>query len=277
MIVTKFGYKIGAISTIALVFGIAIGQGPGDLIITPTRLTLDGKNKTGDITLLNRGSQPVRYRLRFVDMEMSEEGGLQRLQEKSKSSGIDFFRLSPREILLQPGEYQRIKVLADFPAGTKDGEFRSHLAFEPIMMPREGQTSPSADQSINIKLELRSVVTIPVIARHGQVSAVAALSNGQIETDEKGWLAKFTISRSGNKTVRGDVVVSFFPNNKDKPITLGEISGLPVYFPNESRKVSVRLTQDISKLGKGKIEVEFIDPERTKGSPILRTTIAIVE
>lgn len=274
---TKVGYRIGATSIVALIFAFATGQGPGDLIITPTRLTLDGKNKAGDVTLLNRGSQPVRYRLRFVDMEMSEEGSLQRLQEKSKTSGIDFFRLSPREILLQPGEYQRIKVLADFPAGTKDGEFRSHLAFEPIMMPRAGQTSPSADPNISIKLELRSVVTIPVIARHGQVSAVAALSNGQIETDDKGWLAKFTISRSGNKTVRGDVIVSFVPDNKEKPTTLGEISGLPVYFPNESRNVSVRLNTDISKLGKGKIEVEFIDPERMKGSPVLRTIIAIVE
>ncbi len=71
--------------------------------------------------------------------------------------------------------------------------------------------------------------------------------------------------------------MSFVPDNKEKPTTLGEISGLPVYFPNESRNVSVRLNTDISKLGKGKIEVEFIDPERMKGSPVLRTIIAIVE
>ena len=144
-------------------------------------------------------------------------------------------------------------------------------------MPRAIQASASSDQSISLNLEFRSVITIPVIARNGQVSATATLSNGQIETDDQGWLAKFTLGRTGNRTIRGDAIVSFVPDNGDKAITVGEIFGLPVYFPNTTRRVSVRLTQDISKLGKGKVEVKFIDPERPRGSPVLRTIVAIVE
>src|SRR5436190_4061899 len=115
----------------AFLAAIASSQGPGDLIISPTRILLDDKSRSGDITIVNHGSQAVRYRLSLVEMEMNGEGGLKRVPS-SPNSAAAMLKLSPREILLEPGASQRIKVAAYFPAGLPDREVRSHLAFEPI-------------------------------------------------------------------------------------------------------------------------------------------------
>lgn len=242
----------------------ASGQRPGDLVITPTRVLLEGK-KAGNITLMNRGSQTIRYRLTLVDMEMLENGALRRLPGKGDFSGVDVFRFSPREIVLQPGESQRIRIIASLPPGGKDGEYRSHLAFEPIATRKLPTAVEKNPQALTLHFDVRSVVTIPVVARQGLLTGASSMSDLQVVKGTDGWHARFRLDRTGSRSVRGDVAVWFVAASGGKRSLLGTASAMPVYFPNGFRNVDVRLSGDLAALGKGAIEATFTDPDRARG------------
>ncbi len=258
---------------LAATSALAQCQGLGDLVVTPTRVVLGDKLKSADILLLNRSMQPIRYRLTLVDMEMSEAGLMKRIEAGSVQSALNLLRLSPREILLQPGESQRIKIAFMLAEGLPDGEYRSHLAFEPVSAPKPVDGGTQTDGSLAIKFQLRSVVTIPVVVRHGKVAATGSISDASLHKDANGEFVRFTIHRSGNRSIRGDIAIVFQPSGGGKATTVGRVSGLPVYCPNPDRIVTVKLTQDIARLGKGTIEISFTEPDASRGAIAAKATI----
>jgi len=243
-------------------------------VVTPTRILLSDKAKSSDITIVNRGSQTVRYRLTLVDMAMSEDGVLHRVPA-SDNSAIPILRLSPREILLEPGVSQRIKIAAYFPAGSSEKEFRSHLAFEPIAIPKVSPQPESATDTLKLTFELRSVVTIPIVAQHGRLNGSITMSDGEVVKDPDGWIARCKLSRNGERTIRGDLVVSFKPANGGARVELGSIAGLPVYFPNADRVVAVRLNRDIRSLEKGEIEISYAEAQRARGAAAAKMVVEL--
>lgn len=252
---------------------LCTAQRVGDLVVTPTRLGLDDKVRSASITVVNRGSQTVRYRLNVVDMDMSLDGVLSRTQNPTQNSASALLRLSPREVVLEPGAAQRIRILATF-GDQKDGEFRSHLAFEPIKGPNDlFATSSSDEQGLRINLETRAVVTIPLILNHGKGVASTSVTDCSLTRNKATWIAQFTLHREGNRTVRGDVSVLFKPTSGGKPLLLGQILALPVYFPNDRRRVRLQLKGDLLSLGKGTIEFKFAETERAKGGASSAATI----
>jgi P pilus assembly chaperone PapD len=268
--------KLALIGMTATLVAVALGQAPGDLVVTPTKVVLDDKSHSGDITLVNRGMQAVRYRLTLIDMEMSESGALRRVQGDANSA-TDVLRLSPREVLLEPGVSQRIKIAVFFPKGMADRELRSHLSFEPISTPRPLRTASQESGPFKLNFELRSVVTIPVIVRHGRLAADASISDASISRDASGPVAVFKLSRTGSRSVRGDARIVFTPTGGGQKILLGQIVGLPVYFPNADRIVTIRLTRDPSSLGKGEVEISFAEPERSRGAAMTRMVIELAK
>jgi P pilus assembly chaperone PapD len=254
---------------------IGLCQRPGDLVIAPTRIVLDDKNRVNEINLVNTGAQSVRYRITIVDMEMSEDGAMKRIQS-SDTSAAGILRLSPREVLLQPGVSQRIKIAALFPEGAQDRELRSHLSFEQILPPREGNPSPDGPGSgLSIRLNVRSVVTIPVICRHGRLFAETSISSASIENDQTGSSVRFALTRTGSRSVRGDVTVLFEPTDGGAKVLLGRIVGLPVYCPNADRIVTLRLARDVRSLGKGSVIVSFAEPDKSRGAATARSVIRL--
>ena len=260
-----------AVVTAALA-AVTFAQVPGDLVVTPTRVLLDDKSRSGDITLVNRSSQTVRYRLSLIDMQMSEDGMLIR-GPNNDNSAAGILRLSPREIVLEPGVSQRIKIAAFFPNGMADRELRSHLQFEPISAPRSRPVDPG--NAFRLSLDVRSIVTIPVIVQHGRLFAESSITNPQLLTDAMGTELRFKLERNGTRSIRGDVDVVFNPEKGGRKVVLGHIDGLPVYYPNADRIVSMRLKQDVRSLGKGDIEICFVELERSRGAAVAKAAIQL--
>lgn len=269
-------YCIKALSTAviaAILAGPACAQRVGDLMVSPTRLSLDDNARSGSVTVVNRGKQTIRYRINFVDMDMSEDGVLIRVKQGGANSAAGVLKLSPREFVLEPGGSQRVKILAVVPPATRDGEFRSHLSFEAIGTAHAASPRPDTNGELRIGFETKAVVTIPVIIGHGALTASATVSDVSVTHNLTNWVAKLRVNRFGNRTVRGDVVVSFVPSNGGRRVVLGQVNNLPVYFPNAGRVVTLALKQDLPSLGKGEIEVRFVETERGRGGAVAKTTV----
>ena len=247
---------------IALIPALGSAQRLGDLMISPTRLTLDEKSRGGTISVVNSGQSTVRYRLNLVDMNMSPEGVLKKTSDGTRNSAVSSLRLSPKEIILAPGASQKIRILSVLPINSVDGEMRSHLEFEPLTRSGNPKQTEGGEKVLSTNLNVRLLITIPIIVRTGNVSASAQLSDGSL--DLKSNSVKFMLHRDGNASIRGDVFVRFKPISGGNAVLIGQSNGVAVYFPNPTRSMIIGLSKDLSNIGAGDVEVQFVESERRK-------------
>ena len=53
----------------------------GDLMIAPTRVVLEGRERTAVVNLVNRGDQEATYRISLKNMAMKEDGSYENIEE----------------------------------------------------------------------------------------------------------------------------------------------------------------------------------------------------
>jgi P pilus assembly chaperone PapD len=255
---------------VPLLGGPVFAQGLGNLTVTPTRLVFEGRTRSEVITLVNNGSEPATYRVSIIEMRMREDGNFERVADDADQSAIksakELFRYAPRQVELQPGKTQSIRILLRKPPELPEGEYRSHLFIQAI--PKEGAGRSieglGNNQDLSINLTIIPGVTLPIIVRHGSLSATATLSDFSLAPLSDGNSSPaltFKINRSGARSVYGDLTATYFPSAKHNGVVISQIKLLAVYVPNASRTVVMPLTlpEDV-KLSGGNITVKFTTP-----------------
>ncbi|HWD38370.1 MAG TPA: hypothetical protein VG944_05945 [Fimbriimonas sp.] len=250
----------------------ATAQGPLAINVAPTRVTFDKSSLSSTVTIVNRGLEPVRYRLNLCDMEMAEDGTLTRKLEPTRNSAQSYIRFAPREVALGPGEIQKVRILATIPACLPKGEYRSHLAFEPISTGEA--VSPSlvkgggAPGKLKLQMRMRAAVTIPIFLRNGDLSGKGSVSDIAIV---EGKMVRVTLSREGDRTVRGNCLVKFIPAGGKTAVLLAKGQDVPVYFPNQARSILFGMEKPIAGFGAGSLEVSFFEP----GGPVSTKVVPV--
>jgi P pilus assembly chaperone PapD len=259
-----------AVLTAPLAHKPAAAQGLGNLTIAPTRVVFEGRTRSEVITLINNGSESATYRISVIEMKMLEDGGFKRLKDGADPASVrsakEMFRYAPRRVELQAGQTQSIRILLRKPPDLAEGEYRSHLFIQAVPKEGAGRSVESLGDSQNLSIELTIIpgVTLPIIVRHGALSATAVLSEFSLAPAGEGKnnpLLSFKISRSGAKSVYGDLTATYYPSGRNNGIVVSQIKLLAVYVPNLSRTVTMPLTlpEDVELSG-GKIEVKFVTP-----------------
>lgn len=245
-------------------------QGVGNLTITPTRLVFEGRTRSDVVTLVNNGSETATYRVSVIEMRMREDGSFERIADDADQLAVmsakGLFRYAPRQIELQPGRTQRIRILLRKPPELPEGEYRSHLFIQAL--PKEGAgrsvEALGGSQDLSINLTIIPGVALPVIVRHGSLSATAKLSDFSLAPAGDGRNTpelSFKINRTGARSVYGDLTATYFPAGRNNGIVVSQIKLLAVYVPNATRAVVMRLTlPEDMKLSGGKIGVTFTTP-----------------
>jgi P pilus assembly chaperone PapD len=220
--------------------------GPGDLLVTPTRIVFEGRPRTAEITLVNVGSSTATYRITFVNLRMDEVGGMTEIAAEGAKPGEQFadslIRYSPRQVTLEPMMAQTVRMQLRLPASLAAGEYRSHLLFravpQPDADPKVGESSPE----FSVTLTAVYGVSIPVIVRHGETTAAGALSQLGIVRSPGAVppALRFWIRRSGNQSIYGNLTATFIPA-AGKPTVVGLAKGVAVYTPNEARSAELLL------------------------------------
>lgn len=260
-------------------------QGIGNLTITPTRVVFEGRTRSEVITLVNNGSAPATYRISVIEMRMREDGSFERVAEDGDQSTVrsakGMFRYAPRQIELQPGKTQSIRILLRKPPELPEGEYRSHLFIQAI--PKEGAgrsvETLGGNQDLSINLTIIPGVTLPIIVRHGNLSSTATLSGFSLAPAGGGKSVpelSFRINRSGASSMYGDLTATYFPSGKSNGFVVSQIKLLAVYVPNASRTVAMKLTlPEGLKLSGGKVEVVFTTPPSQGAVEIARSEFSV--
>lgn len=215
-------------------------KGEGDLLIAPTRVVLEGRDKATDIMLSNKGSKEATYRISFTHLRMQPTGSYTEITEEEAKNTIksadDLIRYSPRQVTLKPGETQIVKIMVRKPEGLADGEYTSHMLFRAVPDLTTGEdveTSKVKDDKISVRLIPVYGVSIPIIVRQGELTAQAKLED--IKVSANSFAAN--IHRTGNKSVFGDVIVSKSGTQE----VVGQLRGIGVLSYADKRQVAFEL------------------------------------
>jgi P pilus assembly chaperone PapD len=241
--------RLGRLSVLLLLAAAkASAQGaPGDLLVAPTRVVLEGSRRTAEVTLVNMGSATATYRIAFVNLRMNEQGGTKEISPSDAAaderSAEPLIRYSPRQVTLQPKIAQTVRIQLRLPPELPPGEYRSHLQFRAVPDAPVPPAAGEAATDFSIQLVAVFGVSIPVIVRHGETSATATLSDLELRPSSgPGALPslRFRIDRAGNRSVYGDLAVTF-EGAGSPPTVLGLANGVAVYTPNTTRTASLDL------------------------------------
>ncbi len=239
-------------------------QGFGDLVVSPTRVELQGRDRSATVTLTNRGSESALFRISFVTMAMDDKGQLNTVEKTPDGmlTAEGLIRYAPRQVNIPPGGTQTVRLVVRKPADLAAGEYRSHMFFRAVPPEDAGRAvDEQANQSgISVRLTPIFGITIPVIVRHGELDLKVGMSGFAVVTDKETKTKKlaFELSRTGKKSAYGDINVEYLPAGGGSPVVVGEITRLAVFTPNTKRNVEVPLVVPSGvTLGKGTLKVLY--------------------
>jgi hypothetical protein len=261
-----------------LLFALAAPAARADLMINPTRIVLDKNQRSAQIDLINNGTDTATYRVSVANRRMTDMGEFLPADQPLPGEAFadKMITFSPRQIVLAPGASQLVRILVRKPADLAPGEYRSHLVFERIADAATAAATPAATgNEVGIRLTALVGVSIPVIVRQGETSATVALEHLALlpAAGNAPRLATFDIGRSGNRSVYGDVVLSFAPAGGSEHV-VGKANGVAVYVPNPVRHAKLAVPDDAT-LAHGRLTVRFHARPEEGGKALAEASIEL--
>lgn len=246
---------------------VAPAQAAGDLLIAPTRVILDGRRGT-EVFLNNIGNEEATYRITLELRRMNDRGRLDDVDivqatDKEKAA-LEVIRYAPRRVTLPPNQPQSIRIGMQPGDNLPDGEYRAHLLFRAI--PKAVPVETTQDKGNTLKIQLIPIygISIPVIVRKGNLEGVAALSNVRLGKDNEGTTLEFDMSRTGDKSVFGEIHVT--KPGVAEPISVAK--GVAIYPEVARRNVSLPLPPEVAAKMKGEVVVSYYEAPEAGGGLI---------
>ncbi|MBS1767694.1 MAG: hypothetical protein JST05_09875 [Acidobacteria bacterium] len=238
--------------------------GAADVAVAPSRLILEGAKRSGELYLINTGLKDGHYQLSLVHFEMTPSGDLIQkdlatLKPEDHFAG-NLLRFSPRELDLKSGESQVIRFRLRLPANLPDGEYRAHLFVRSV--PSGPVASASVQKGhISLKIEPTYGVSVPILVRHGKVSAQAGLTDLGLSYQQGRPILHAAITRSGLASLYGNLDVEWKPADGKLFRPVGSFKGIGVYPEISQRPVDMELedAQGMAIRG-GSLRLTYRDP-----------------
>jgi P pilus assembly chaperone PapD len=230
--------------------------GIGDLLVAPTRIVLDGGRGT-EIILNNIGEDVATYRISVELRRMTPDGFLHDVPDPNAREQLaqSMILYAPRRVTLAPREPQTIRISARAPKDIPDGEYRVHLLFRAVPPP----TPVAAAKKVKgVAFQLTPIygVTIPVIARFGNLTAKAGIADVKLTRQDGKPAVNVQLTRNGDRSTFGEVRV-MKAGIKD-PIAVQR--GIAIYTDVGERSLTIPVDEKYASAATGKVTVQYVEP-----------------
>jgi hypothetical protein len=262
-------YKRTILTTVLLLLFSFKTFAQGDIIIMPKRVVFDNSKRTALLNISNIGVDTATYTISFKNLKMLDNGSFEAITqpETEQNFADNYIRVYPKKITLAPNEVQTIKLQVYKFNELNSGEYRSHLYLRSTSRhTSSGQSAKKDSATIAMKLTPIYGISIPAIIRAGKPSVKTDISDISLNILSKDSPeVQFTLNRSGNVSVYGDVTVDYV-SNKGQSTRIGGLVGVAVYTPNKFRRIHLKLdNKEGVDLTSGKLLITF-DAQDTNNS-----------
>jgi len=240
-----------------------VKKAQADLLITPVRVVMEGRDRSAMITLINNSNKSYTYRMGWKFYRMDETGAYEEIadddqgEEATKARMIkDLIRFSPRQVRVEPGGRQRIRLSLRKPSDLAVGEYRAHMAFE--RLPEIEAPSSTKVKGKLLEMHMTLAFTIPVMVRHEISSVDAKIENvttllAHSSTQNKPSL-QVVIKRFGDQSTYGRMRVLLQQDGKERQV--GLLNNVALFHEIERRYVKIPLDIDPSRTS-GKLRIVY--------------------
>jgi len=228
----KPSHLIQSLFVLCLISSQALLAGES-LQVLPTRVVFE-KTRSAELTLANKGDQAGQYRILLRNLRTDETGAFSHAESEQEGERFaeSMIRFSPRSVSIEPSGFQKVRLMIRKPKELEDGEYRTHMVFQSV--PPEVPSVLDDSQKVEVSVKPIVELTIPIIIRHGALTASASLQSPNFSDGN----VIFELHREGNRSLYGDVGIY-----KEKAGGLGQqvgfIKGISVYVPNAMRRLTV--------------------------------------
>jgi len=244
------------------------------LQVLPTRIVM-AQERSSTVSLVNRGDNAGEYRILLRNIRADDNGTFKAVEEAQEGDQFadKMIRYSPRRITLDARSKQDVRLVVRKPRDLADGEYRSHMVFRKL--PKQDNVLEDNDSDeLSFSFQPIVEVTIPVIIRHGNLSATSELSDLKLTTKKEAGedvqAIQVTINRDGNRSLYGDLTVWWKkPNGKETKVAFAK--GLSVYVPNQKRISTIPVSFKGTIAG-GSLRAEYVEDSTYGGDSRASTT-----
>jgi hypothetical protein len=190
----------------------ALGAGAAGLravSVSPMSLFMSHTSRTGTITLYNPNPLPEEIEISFAfGYPQSDSAGdvsvpLSDVAPDGEPSAVPWLRAFPRRLVLEPGQQQVVRILAQPPAGIADGEYWSRVLVVATggRPPVEQQVQPDGRVSIS----MRTIFVASLNSRKGRVTTGVEVSAASAQRTPDGVQVTLDMARTGDAAYLGRV------------------------------------------------------------------------
>lgn len=253
---------LSKLALVSLLTALSLSYGSvtfANLMISPTRVIFEERDRSQVVNLINNSDQTRTYRIELVRNIQTADGEYKKVENEAdsilKHSAHNMIRFSPRQVTLDPGQSQQVKLNLRKPDNLLTGEYRTHLSFIELPSP---EMLEMQKQQTSISLFMLLGFSIPVHVRHNHLNVTARIDNIRLEaTDipQTPWKFLIDITREGNASTFGRITLSWRKDQNSAYQQVREINNIAVYRETDRRiNLSIPLTEQQLKNGLYKIE-----------------------
>jgi len=248
-------------------------QSYANLLISPTRINFDERQRVAKVIIINDSKEYKTYRLEWQEKISKATGGYTNFKsgQKNPTSLSQMTRVSPSQVRLSPGERQIVKLAIRKPKGLDDNEYRSHLTFKAL--PDKNKLDEKLGIGINLNLLLS--YSIPVILRQGaklpevEIKSIELISG----KDKKSLL--LAMPKSGNYSSFGKLEVFYTPSNSSKEIKVAMLGDYSIYSEVSEAKLNLNFFENIEITKPGKLRVVYTGSKEYQGTIFAEKSVSI--
>ncbi|MDH4228999.1 MAG: hypothetical protein OEW11_04520 [Nitrospirota bacterium] len=156
-------------------------------LVAPGRVDIDlARPITQVFILTNNGDSPIRLTVEPIYFEVNSSSlhaGEPIYPEKTgQDSLVDFLRVSPRTVSLQPGERRNIRASVRMPPDAPEGEYRAHLLVK-MLEDATSMTPGGATSGISMILNIKMETAVAIYAHRGTRAGAVEFPSCQLNAD----------------------------------------------------------------------------------------------
>lgn len=224
------------------VFALMPSQSHARVDILPHIVVINDRERAGEIIILNFAETINEYDLQVINYRQ-DENGIYEILDGPLSPLFDpkeILRISPKKFRLDERGRQKVRLSLRKPSDLPAGEYRFHI----VATGYEPDDIKLADGDVGVAVQINLGVAIPVIVRHGDVSATGSVKDfelvGSSQTQSRKPELKFTAERKGNASTLGRVDVAWAPDGQTYE-DIGFITNFNLFTEIDKRYGSIPL------------------------------------